>query len=98
MRRSIAGAVFVVVLAAVLGATVFREEVAAAAATLNVFVTNDAAHPVPVHEQGTLTVVAPVETQLLLDQTYQDGDRVTLDVAAYKTVHFDFDLTNGTCA
>jgi hypothetical protein len=63
---------------------------AVAAQITNVFVTNDAAHPVPVQNQ--------IETQLLFDQVLQDGDRVTIPVAAYKTLHFDFDLTNGTCA
>jgi len=45
-----------------------------------------------------LAVDAGFETQLLLDRELRDGERVTLDVAAYKTLHFDFDLTNGTCA
>jgi hypothetical protein len=90
MRHSILAALLVVAVATALGATVFREEVAAAAATLNVVVTNDATHPVPVHEQ--------IETQLLLDREFTDGQRETIDVAAYKTIHLDFDLTNGTCA
>jgi hypothetical protein len=44
--------------ATVLGATVLREPIASAApAILQVFVTNDAANPVPVHEQGTANVL-----------------------------------------
>ncbi len=46
--------------ATVLGATVLREPIASAApAILQVFVTNDAANPVPVHEQGTVAVSDP---------------------------------------
>jgi len=98
MHRRLSVVVLFVLVAAVLGATVFREEIATAASNLNVFVTNDAAHPVPVQQQGTLTVQAPIETQLLFDQELQDGERATINVAAYKTIHLDFDLTNGTCA
>ena len=36
-----------------LGSTVFRQQVADASSLLNVFVTNDSSHPVPVHEQNT---------------------------------------------
>jgi hypothetical protein len=108
MRRPLIAALAIVALAVLLGGTVFREQVAQAAQNLNVFVTNDASHPVPVHEQGTaqvnvsnstpVRVDAGFETQLVFDQELQDGDRVTIPVAAYKTLHFDFDLTNGTCA
>jgi biopolymer transport protein ExbB/TolQ len=41
-------AALLVAVAAVLGATVFREQVAEAAATLNVIVKNDSSNPVPV--------------------------------------------------
>jgi hypothetical protein len=98
MRRSMFIAAIVLVLAAALGSTVFREQVANAAQNLSVFVTNDAAHPVPVSQQGTLTVVSGDQTQLVLDQVFTDGDRATISVAAYKTLHFDFDLQSGTCA
>jgi hypothetical protein len=47
MRKAIT-ALLLVLVSVVLGATVFREQVAHAAAILNVFVTNDASHPVPV--------------------------------------------------
>ena len=50
MRRTIIPALLLVLVSVVLGATVFREQVAEAAATLNVFVTNDSSHPVPVAE------------------------------------------------
>lgn len=69
MRRALIPAFLVLFVSFVLGATVFREQVAWAAANLNVFVTNDSSHPVPVqeqrvdanqnikvHEQGTATV------------------------------------------
>lgn len=98
MRRTLITAFLIVLVATVLGATVFREEVAAAAANLNVFVTNDAAHPVPVRQQGTLTVDAAYETQLLIDQVVSNNDRITIPVAAYKTLHVDFDLVSGNCA
>ena len=55
--KKLSYAALVLVAATLLGATVLREPVAnAAAATLNVLVTNDSAHPVPVHEQGTANV------------------------------------------
>ncbi len=107
MGRSMLGALLIVTVAATLGATVFREDVAAAAGNLTVLVTNDAEHPVPVHEQGTaqvtvmnssLAVNAGYETQLLLDQVMSNGQRVTIPVATYKTVHVDFRIDSGGCA
>jgi len=98
MHRTLLATLLLVSIAAALGATVFREQVAEAAQNLVVTVSNDAAHPVPVHEQGTVTVTAPIETQLLVDREFTDGERATIDVAAHKTIHLDFDLTNGTCA
>lgn len=98
MHRPLLATLLLVSIAAALGATVFREQVADAAQTLVVTVSNDPAHPVPVQEQGTVTVTAPIETQLLVDRVFTDGERATIDVAAYKTIHLDFDLTNGTCA
>jgi hypothetical protein len=57
MRRVLVIATTLLVTSLVLGATVFRSQVASAApAILNVFVTNDAANPVPVREQGTVKV------------------------------------------
>jgi hypothetical protein len=98
MRRSMLAALAVVVLAVALGSTVFREGIANAAQNLSVFVTNDASHPVPVQQQGALQVNSADETQLVLDRIFTDGERATIPVAAYKTLHFDFDLVNGTCA
>lgn len=58
MRRFLP--VVVVGASLVLGATVFRSEVASAAQqALQVFVTNDALNPVPVHEQGTVVIRDP---------------------------------------
>ena len=57
MRRFLP--VVVVVASLGLGATVFRSEVASAAQQLQVFVTNDALNPVPVHEQGTVVIRDP---------------------------------------
>jgi hypothetical protein len=67
--KKLSFAALLLVAATVLGATVLREPVADAAGTLNVFVSNDSAHPVPVtetktdtggnikvHEQGTAAV------------------------------------------
>jgi hypothetical protein len=55
--KKLSYAALLLVAATLLGATVLREPVAdAASATLNVLVTNDSAHPVPVHEQGTANV------------------------------------------
>jgi hypothetical protein len=57
MRRIVLAALLLSLTSLVLGATVFRSQAAAAAAAiLPVVVTNDAAHPVPVHEQGTANV------------------------------------------
>ena len=108
MRRPMLAAVCLVVLAVALGATVFREDVAGAAGNLSVLVLNDSAHPVPVHEQGTaqvnvanttpLPVAAGYETQKLLDQVMSNGQRVTIPVSAYKTVHVDFRIDSGGCA
>ena len=87
MRRSMFTAAIVLVLAAVLGSTVFREEVANAAQNLSVFVTNDAAHPVPVRQQGTLTVASADETQLLLDQVPERGFSNRMRLATYAGGH-----------
>jgi hypothetical protein len=57
MRRRAGLAVLIVLAGMVLGATVFREQVAQAAlAALNVKIVNPPTSPVPVHEQGTANV------------------------------------------
>ena len=69
--------VLLVVGAVFLGATVFRAQVASAAQLLNVFVANDAAHPVPVAVQGTPSVeVADARTPFehRFDFVLEDGD------------------------
>jgi hypothetical protein len=54
MRRSVVMAILVLLAGTVLGGTVFRAPVGyAASELLNVFVTNDSTHPVPVREQNT---------------------------------------------
>ena len=69
----------VLVAATLLGATVLREPVAnAAAATLNVLVTNDSAHPVPVHEQGTANVNV-TNGSLTVTPPAPQGDVVQVD-------------------
>jgi hypothetical protein len=78
-------AALLLVAATVLGATVLREPVADAAATLNVFVSNDSAHPVPVsetntdtggnikvHEQGTAAVRSADEEVSVTRTVFQD--------------------------
>jgi hypothetical protein len=53
MRKSlILGIALLVTSVVVLGGTVFRQQVADAASVLNVFVTNNSSHPVPVREQN----------------------------------------------
>jgi hypothetical protein len=57
MRKAIIPAFLLLLGSTVLGATVLREPLAKAAVPIaSVFVTNDASHPVPVHEQGTANV------------------------------------------
>ena len=52
MRKAVVLAIALLVTSVVLGGTVFRQQVADASALLNVFVTNDSSHPVPVREQN----------------------------------------------
>src|SRR2546423_4005453 len=62
MRRAIVPALLLVLVSVVLGATVFREQVAQAAATLMVREQNtDAQGNIKVHEQGTAAVRAANE-------------------------------------
>jgi hypothetical protein len=57
MRRAVLAGVLLVLCSLVLGATVFREQVAQAAqAILPVKVVNDSSEPVPVSQQGTANV------------------------------------------
>jgi hypothetical protein len=65
--------------------------------TTTVIVGNTATSPVPVQEQGTVTVDAGFETQLLLNQVVHNNDRTTLDVSAYKTVLLYFQGVSGSC-
>jgi hypothetical protein len=54
MRKPLVlGIALLVTSVVVLGSTVFRQQVADASSLLNVFVTNDSSHPVPVREQNT---------------------------------------------
>ena len=64
MRQQVLSVLLVFAVAAGLGATVFREQVAAAAQLLNVQVMNDAANPVPVVQQGPLVEQVPETVQL----------------------------------
>jgi hypothetical protein len=69
MRRAIIPALLLVLVSVVLGATVFREQVAHAAATLMVREQNlDANGNIKVHEQGTgnVTVVGDVRTRAVV--------------------------------
>jgi hypothetical protein len=69
---------------------------AVAAQISNVFVTNDASHPVPVHEQGTASVsLAPGgnavtsadQTQVVLEHEFAAGGATQLiDVSGYDTI------------
>jgi hypothetical protein len=74
MRKAIIPALLLVLVSVVLGATVFREQVAHAASNLNVFVTNDAAHPVPVREQGTVGITSADQNVVLYDHTNTPTD------------------------
>src|SRR6266508_4768435 len=94
MRRALTVALSIVVASVVLGATAFREQVAQAApAILNVFVTNDAANPVPVAvtgqpvsvsdaseavQLGTFAFFDPTETQATGDFEIPSGKRLNL--------------------
>jgi hypothetical protein len=68
------------------------------AVTGNVTVTNTP--NVTVTNTPNVNVVsAPgLQTQLLLDQVFKSGDQMTIPVAAYKTIHIDFNLVSGGCA
>jgi len=67
---------------------------AVAAQIVNVFVTNDASHPVPVHEQGTAQTQSADATQLVLDHRFAPGERQTVDVSAYREIR----ITVGDCS
>src|SRR6266545_3074443 len=57
MRRAIVGSILLVAVAMILGGTVFRDQVAnARSLAQSVVVTNPPSQPVPVHEQGTVSV------------------------------------------
>jgi hypothetical protein len=68
---------------------------AVAAQITSVFITNDSAHAVPVHEQGTANVslstsgngvTSADKTQLLFQHVFTFRDGQNVDVSAYKTV------------
>ena len=86
--KKLSFAALLLLAATLLGATVLREPVAdAATATLNVFVTNDSAHPVPVHEQGNVKVSEQAVTQLIGAGKVSRTSRVgPFDVRGFKQV------------
>jgi hypothetical protein len=89
MRRILAITLALLVAAAVLGATAFREELAhAAPAILNVFVTNDAAHPVPVAVTGQPVSVSDAS------ETVQLGTFAFFDPAETRATG-DFEIPSG---
>jgi hypothetical protein len=58
----------------------------------------DAAGSVQVKVQAVSgTVNTGAQTDIVLDQVMTDGNRATVNVAGYKTLHVDFNLANGTC-
>ena len=71
--------------AVVFGATMFREQVADAAALLNVRVANSATDPVPVQQQGAARVTPADATELLLEDAFtaSSGFRM-IDVSSYR--------------
>ena len=79
MGRKLAAALVLVCASSILGATVLREPIAYAAAKLTpVVVTNDAANPVPVDQQGTADVnvtnaSVPVQQQGTADVRVTNG-------------------------
>jgi hypothetical protein len=85
MRKPLIAAVLLVVVALVLGSTVFREQVVSAATTpfQNVVVTNTSTNPVPVTQVGTSTTsvsgtvgIDPSKNTVKLDSS---GNTVNLD-------------------
>lgn len=108
MQRVLAIAALLLVTSLVLGATVFRAEVARAAqAILPVLVTNNASQPVPVREQGTPTVginpsangvTSADTTRTLFDQTVTganfSGD---IDTANAKQIRLFIWVLPGSC-
>jgi hypothetical protein len=96
MRRAIIPAFLLVLASFVLGATVFREQVAhAASAVLQVREQNvDGNGNIKVHEQGTANVNvanAPTvklgdSTQVAFEKDMSDNEQATVDVAAYREI------------
>jgi hypothetical protein len=103
MRRALILAFVVVFAAVLLGATAFREQVANAAAILNVFVANDPAHPVPVALGSSQNAVTSADMTQVLFADYVDGtgggihQTPTFDVLAYKQVGL-YVTVSGLCA
>jgi hypothetical protein len=109
-------ALLVLLLSAVLGATVLREPIAYAASPFtNVIVGNTADNPVPVaqtgtanvnvtnadatgnikvHEQGTASVQAVDQTQLVLARAFAGNADNTVDVSAYREIRVNANVDN----
>jgi hypothetical protein len=105
MRRRAGLAALIVVAGMVLGATVFREQVAQAAmAVLKVQVVNPTTSPVPVHEQGTANVnvtnpnssPVPVAPQGTQNVTVTNPNSSPVPVAPQGTQNVN--VTNGSLA
>lgn len=116
MVRKLTVAFGLVVVAAVLGATVLREPIATAASPFtNVLIGNTADNPVPVaqtgtanvnvantdasgnikvHEQGTASVQAVDQTQLVLARAFAGNADNTVDVSAYREIRVDANVEN----
>jgi len=99
MRKApVLGIALLVISIVVLGGTVFRQPVADATGLLNVFVTNDSSHPVPVreqntdangnikvHEQGTANVNVTNSSLSVTAPAVTGGGMGTLDLSAGET-------------
>jgi len=107
MGRKFAVAVGLLVVAAILGASVLREPIAAAASPFtNVIVGNDASNPVPVREQntdanGNIRVHESSATALVATAQVSSGHSVDIDVSQYREIRFassGFGCSGGTTA
>jgi len=99
MGRKIAVTLVLVCASSILGATVFREPIAYAAAKLTpVVVTNDAANPVPVDQQGTSDVHVTNSSLSVQQQGTADVRVTNASVPVQQQGTADVRITNGSLA
>ena len=97
MGRKLAAALVLVCASSILGATVLREPIAYAAAKLTpVVVTNDAANPVPVDQQGTSDVNVTNASLPVQQQGTADVRVTNASVPVQQQGTADVRVTNGS--